>query len=156
MTLFVWHQKGHTIHKIRCSCFNWQPANLHIPQKWPLRCFSVCDWFLVQLLYWLGVLSTSLLPIAPFDDPLKKQIVTREVEEFVPTESAQFAFPFTTYVNHVYVHPRSLKYDGQKAFAKVCCPYYFIDIVLFTCFYRIMITLNWFWLKLNVFEKNSE
>jgi len=68
-----------------------------------------------------GVLTTSLLPVRPFDDPLKSQVVTREVAEFVPEESGQFAFPFTTYINHVYVHPRSLKYDGQKAFAKVSC-----------------------------------
>jgi len=68
------------------------------------------------------MLTTSLLPVRPFnDDLLKTQIVTREVEEFVPEEGGQFAFPFTTYINHVYVHPRSLKYDGQKAFAKVCC-----------------------------------
>jgi len=66
-----------------------------------------------------GMLTTSLLPVRPFGDPLKTQIVTREVEEFVPDESGQFAFPFTTYVNHIYVHPRNLKYDGQKAFAKV-------------------------------------
>jgi len=67
------------------------------------------------------MLTTSLLPLQPFDDPLKTQVVTREVEEFVPEENGQFAFPFTTYVNHVYVHPRSLKYDGQKSFAKVQC-----------------------------------
>jgi len=67
------------------------------------------------------MLTTSLLPVRPFEDPLKTHdhIVTREVEEFVPEESGQFAFPFTTYVNHVYIHPRSLKYDGQKAFTKV-------------------------------------
>jgi len=67
----------------------------------------------------LGMLTTSLLPVRPFDDQLKSQIVTREVEEFVPEEGGQFAFPFTTYINHLFVHPRSLKYDGQKAFAKV-------------------------------------
>lgn len=69
----------------------------------------------------LGMLTSSLLPVRPFDDPLKTQIVTREVEEFVPEEGGESAFPFTTYVNHLYIHPRSLKYDSQKTFAKVCC-----------------------------------
>jgi len=79
----------------------------------------------------LGTLTTSLLPVRPFDNALKSQTVTREVEEFVPEEGGQFAFPFTTYINHLYIHPRSLKYDGQKAFAKVCCFPYFNSLVLF-------------------------
>jgi len=65
------------------------------------------------------MLTTSLLPVRTFDDPQRTQVVTREVEEFVPEETGVFAYPFTTYVNHVYIHPRNLKYDGQKAFAKV-------------------------------------
>ncbi|KAI0214351.1 Dedicator of cytokinesis protein 9 [Lamellibrachia satsuma] len=30
----------------------------------------------------------------------------------------ELAAPFTTYVNHLYVSPRNLKYDCQKVFAK--------------------------------------
>jgi len=92
-----------------------------------LVCICVCVWFLLWCCM-LGMLTTSLLRVRPFDDQLKAQTVTREVEEFVPEEGGQFAFPFTTYINHLFVHPRSLKYDGQKAFAKVCYFPYFKHI----------------------------
>ena len=41
------------------------------------------------------------------------------MEEFVP-EDGQYAYPYATYINHLYIHPKSLKYDSQKAFPKVC------------------------------------
>ncbi|KAL1268290.1 hypothetical protein QQF64_033653, partial [Cirrhinus molitorella] len=40
-----------------------------------------------------------------------------EVEEFVPS-IAKCSQPFTIYNNHLYVYPRHLKYDSQKAFTK--------------------------------------
>lgn len=45
-----------------------------------------------------------------------------EVEEFVPC-IAKCSQPFTIYKNHLYVYPKHLKYDGQKAFAKVLTLY---------------------------------
>jgi hypothetical protein len=66
-----------------------------------------------------GMLTTSLLPIRPFEDLAKHQCITREVEEFTADNDKQSAYPFTVYLNHLYIHPRSLKYDGQKAFQKV-------------------------------------
>ncbi|KAJ3584590.1 hypothetical protein NHX12_015085, partial [Muraenolepis orangiensis] len=44
-----------------------------------------------------------------------------EVEEFVPC-IAKCSQPFTTFNNHLYVYPKHLKYDGQKAFAKEDAP----------------------------------
>jgi hypothetical protein len=65
------------------------------------------------------MLTTSLLPIRPFEDVNKHLCVTREVEEFTADNDKLSAFPFTVYLNHLYIHPRSLKYDGQKSFQKV-------------------------------------
>jgi len=66
--------------------------------------------------------------------------VTREVEEFVPEENGQFAFPFTTYINHVYIHPRNLKYDSQKAFTKVWCSVWFTYLLVY--FYYLMTCIS--------------
>lgn len=63
-------------------------------------------------------LTSSLVPVRPFTDSPGEPI-TKEIAEFVPDE-AQYAHPYTSYVNHVYVYPKSLKYDGQRVFPKVC------------------------------------
>ena len=45
-----------------------------------------------------------------------------EVEEFPPLEaynSSSHYYPYLTLKHHLYVYPISLKYDNQKAFAKV-------------------------------------
>ena len=44
--------------------------------------------------------------------------ITFEVEEFVPC-IPKHTQPYTIYNNHLYVDPKSLKYDSQKSFAKV-------------------------------------
>ncbi len=41
-----------------------------------------------------------------------------QVEEFVPSEGA-CSNPYVSYVNHLYVYPKTLKYDSQKSFTKV-------------------------------------
>jgi len=125
------------------------PYWLNRGKKIAIMYMSVCIY--MPVLCALGVLTTSLFPVRPFDDPQMTRVVTREVEEFVPDEGAQFAFPFTTYVNHLYVHPRSLKYDGQKAFAKVwrcvCLIvsymnlFCFCIITLFTCHLQVVDSL---------------
>ena len=61
--------------------------------------------------------TSSYIPVKSFDNGEKANILF-EVEEFVPS-IAKCSQPFTTYNNHLYVYPRQLKYDGQKAFAKV-------------------------------------
>uniref|UniRef100_A0A3P8X9L1 Dedicator of cytokinesis 9b n=1 Tax=Esox lucius TaxID=8010 RepID=A0A3P8X9L1_ESOLU len=55
------------------------------------------------------------LTIRPFEGTEPSALL--EVEEFVPC-IAKCSQPFTIYKNHLYVYPRHLKYDGQKAFAK--------------------------------------
>uniref|UniRef100_A0A8C5FFD2 Dedicator of cytokinesis 9 n=1 Tax=Gadus morhua TaxID=8049 RepID=A0A8C5FFD2_GADMO len=66
-----------------------------------------------------NLVTSSYIPVKLFDNGEKANILF-EVEEFVPS-IAKCSQPFTTYNNHLYVYPRQLKYDGQKAFAKVLC-----------------------------------
>ncbi|XP_077513928.1 dedicator of cytokinesis protein Ziz isoform X7 [Amblyomma americanum] len=70
-------------------------------------------------------LTTSLVPVVPFPMPPKpREGPTLEVQQF-PTDVASDSHPFFAYLNHLYVYPKSLKYDSQKAFAKArnisCC-----------------------------------
>ncbi|XP_055868577.1 dedicator of cytokinesis protein 9-like isoform X6 [Biomphalaria glabrata] len=69
-------------------------------------------------------LTPSLVPVKPFSEPAVGSLPTLEIEEFVP-DDARLCSPFNSYVNNLYVRPMSLKYDGQKAFAKArniaCC-----------------------------------
>ncbi|XP_077987576.1 dedicator of cytokinesis protein 9-like [Glandiceps talaboti] len=61
-------------------------------------------------------LTSSLVPIKPYPvPPLTKPSL--EIEEFIP-EKGKFAYPHTGYVNHLYVYPLALKYDGQREFSK--------------------------------------
>nr|XP_006823938.1 PREDICTED: dedicator of cytokinesis protein 11-like [Saccoglossus kowalevskii] len=62
-------------------------------------------------------LTPSLVPLDPYPIPPITDVLL-EIEEFIP-EEGRFSYPHTNYVNHLYVYPRSLKYDGQKAFNKV-------------------------------------
>lgn len=86
-------------------------------------CF--CVWYSLKFVivsfccicFYLGTLTTTLLAVRQFDDP-GKNLPTREVEEFVP-ENGSSSYPYTTYINHLYFHPKSLKFDTQKTFAKV-------------------------------------
>uniref|UniRef100_A0A3B3T9M8 Dedicator of cytokinesis 9 n=1 Tax=Paramormyrops kingsleyae TaxID=1676925 RepID=A0A3B3T9M8_9TELE len=67
--------------------------------------------------------TSSYIPVKQFDNNRIAEVFF-EVEEFVPC-IPKCSQPFTVYNNHLYVYPRYLKYDGQKAFAKslsVCLP----------------------------------
>ena len=70
----------------------------------------------LYLLFFLDMLTSSLVPIRPYPEPPEQPVVL-EVEEFTPPEGP-YAFPFVTYTHHLYVYPKTLKYDGQKSFAK--------------------------------------
>ena len=65
-------------------------------------------------------LTSSLLPLKQFPNP-PIHPPTLEVEEFC-SEDGTLAHPFTTYINHLYVYPKMLKFDSQKAFPKVNYP----------------------------------
>ncbi|XP_075708543.1 dedicator of cytokinesis protein 9 isoform X13 [Rhinoderma darwinii] len=60
--------------------------------------------------------NSSYIPMKQFENNADT-VVTFEVEEFVPC-IPKYTQPFTIYNNHLYVYPKHLKYDGQKAFAK--------------------------------------
>ncbi|GBN28755.1 Dedicator of cytokinesis protein 9, partial [Araneus ventricosus] len=73
-------------------------------------------------------LNTSLVPLIPFPIPPKCE-PTIEIEQF-PTGIASSCNPYVTYINHLYVFPKSLKYDSQKTFTKarnVVCSIEFRD-----------------------------
>ncbi|CAL1287948.1 unnamed protein product [Larinioides sclopetarius] len=61
-------------------------------------------------------LNTSLVPLIPFPIPPKCE-PTIEIEQF-PTGIASSCNPYVTYINHLYIFPKSLKYDSQKTFTK--------------------------------------
>ena len=63
-----------------------------------------------------NTVSCNYLPVEPFSNPPSNRAII-EVAEFLmpnPRES----FPFTEFVNLLFVHPRLLKYDCQKVFPK--------------------------------------
>jgi hypothetical protein len=60
------------------------------------------------------MLTASLVPIKPFPLP-PVQEPTIEIAEF-PTVRVEDGFPYMSYVNRLYVYPRSLKYDTQKVY----------------------------------------
>lgn len=74
-------------------------------------------WCLSLLLLYIDCVTSSYIPVKQFDAGEKNSIFF-EVEEFVPY-IAKCSQPFTIYNNHLYVYPKHLKYDSQKAFAKV-------------------------------------
>ncbi|TRY81520.1 hypothetical protein DNTS_003860 [Danionella cerebrum] len=61
--------------------------------------------------------TPSYIPVRPFESSGLSEGVLLEVEEFVPC-IAKCSQPFTTYNNHLYVYPKHLKFDSQKAFTK--------------------------------------
>ncbi len=71
------------------------------------------------------------MPVKPFPDP-PEQSPALEVEEFLPPEG-QSSNPFVSYVNHLYVYPKNLKYDSQKSFTKVCCLSLSLSLCLSPC-----------------------
>ncbi|XP_055964397.1 dedicator of cytokinesis protein 9 isoform X6 [Sorex fumeus] len=60
--------------------------------------------------------NSSYIPTKQFEACVKTPI-TVEVEEFVPC-IPRYTHPHSIYSNHLYVYPKYLKYDSQKAFAK--------------------------------------
>ncbi|KAI1899148.1 hypothetical protein AGOR_G00058550 [Albula goreensis] len=60
--------------------------------------------------------TSSYIPVRQFETNGRGSVLF-EVEEFVPC-IAKCSQPFTTYNNHLYLYPKSLKYDSQKSFAK--------------------------------------
>uniref|UniRef100_A0A8C4WV33 Dedicator of cytokinesis 9 n=1 Tax=Eptatretus burgeri TaxID=7764 RepID=A0A8C4WV33_EPTBU len=61
-----------------------------------------------------GCVSPSYIPVCPWDEDGAGE---NEVQELALAE-ARHAHPYTAYINHLYVYPLQLKYDGQKSFTK--------------------------------------
>lgn len=63
-----------------------------------------------------NVVTTCHTPVVPFTSPPTAP-ATVEVQEFLGLNPRE-AFPFTEYVNLLYIFPKTLKYDAQKIFPK--------------------------------------
>ena len=70
------------------------------------------------LLLYLDSLTSSLIPLKPWDDSSSVIRPTVEIEEFSQA-FPEAAHPYTSYVNNLYVYPLSLNYSNQKVFSKV-------------------------------------
>ena len=70
------------------------------------------------LLLYLDSLTSSLIPLKPWDDSSGVIRPTVEIEEFSQA-FPEAAHPYTSYVNNLYVYPLSLNYSNQKVFSKV-------------------------------------
>ncbi|RWS10848.1 Dedicator of cytokinesis protein 9-like protein, partial [Dinothrombium tinctorium] len=74
-----------------------------------------------------SAVTSSHLAIVPFDKPSQPACI--EVQEFLLNEP-RLVYPFTTFVNLLYVFPKCLKFDGQRIFPKarnICCVIEFRD-----------------------------
>ncbi|KFM62574.1 Dedicator of cytokinesis protein 9, partial [Stegodyphus mimosarum] len=63
-----------------------------------------------------NTLMSSLMPLVPFPVPPKCE-PTLEIEQF-PSGIPSNCSPYTTYINHLYIFPKCLKYESQKTFTK--------------------------------------
>ena len=63
-------------------------------------------------------LTSSLVPIKPWDESCGVIRPTVEVEEFCQS-CLEATHPHTAYINNLYVYPLSLNYSNQKVFSKV-------------------------------------
>jgi hypothetical protein len=64
----------------------------------------------------INTVTCNYLPVEPFPVP-PVQPATIEVTEFL-VQNPRECFPFTEFMNLLYVHPKNLKYDCQKFFPK--------------------------------------
>ena len=62
-------------------------------------------------------MTSSLLPVKPFDDKQRIQ-PTVEVQEFIPS-IPEAVHPYMVYTNNLYVYPLSLNFNSQKFYSKV-------------------------------------
>ena len=94
-------------------CFRFDLVELH-------RCCTLRRRRLSRHTYFLltDCLTSSLVPIKPWDESCGVIRPTVEVEEFCQS-CPEAAHPHTAYVNNLYVYPLSLNYSNQKVFSKV-------------------------------------
>lgn len=61
-------------------------------------------------------LTTTLAPLRPFPIPPENE-PTIEVTEFSGSSDRDY-FPYTTFVNHLFIYPLTLAFDSQKLFSR--------------------------------------
>lgn len=61
-------------------------------------------------------MTTTLDPLKPFPIPPETE-PTIEISEFTGQSERDY-FPYTTFINHLYIYPLSLSFDSQKLFSR--------------------------------------
>lgn len=61
-------------------------------------------------------LTTTLMPLKPFPMPPAAE-PSFEIAEFA-ANSDRDMYPYTTFVNHLFIYPQSLSFDSQKLFSR--------------------------------------
>lgn len=69
-----------------------------------------------MFIYFSDSLTTTLAPLKPFPMPPETE-PTIEVSEFFGASDRDY-FPYTTFVNHLFVYPFALSFDSQKLFSR--------------------------------------
>lgn len=62
-------------------------------------------------------LTTTLMPLKPFPMPPPSCEPSFEIAEF-SANSDRDMYPYTTFVNHLFIYPQSLSFDSQKLFSR--------------------------------------
>jgi hypothetical protein len=68
------------------------------------------------MIYFSDCLTTTLAPLKPFPLPPVEE-PTLEIVEFIEN-SERDVYPFTTFVNHLFIYPTSLCFENQKIFSR--------------------------------------
>lgn len=61
-------------------------------------------------------LTTTLMPLKPFPMPPTSE-PSYEIAEFSVNLDRDM-YPYTTFVNHLFIYPQSLQFDSQKLFSR--------------------------------------
>ncbi|KAG1665796.1 Dedicator of cytokinesis protein 9 [Nymphon striatum] len=108
------------VHKVAKTCCQRLKGHKQ-PMAWSARyvlltSLSMLALPLFFLKFHLDCVTSAYLPVKPFTIP-PSQPPTFEVSQFLP-DSAKDSQPFSHYVNHLFIFPKSLKYEAQKIFVK--------------------------------------
>lgn len=74
------------------------------------------DTFFLIISKYSDSLTTTLMPLKPFPMPPIAE-PSFEIAEFA-ANSDRDMYPFTTFVNHLFIYPQSLSFDSQKLFSR--------------------------------------
>lgn len=83
------------------------------------RIINITYFFVILIFFshiFLDCLTNTLSPVKPFPNPPESD-ATFEVTEFMGTSDRDY-YPYTTFVNHLFIYPIQLTFDSQKLFSR--------------------------------------